>query len=302
MDLVIVGSVGIDTVETPRTRRERILGGSATYACASASFIAQCGMVGIVGEDFSEDHIGQLNRFGIDLAGLQRVPGKTFHWEGVYEQNMDNRHTKVTELNVFANFSPELPPAYRSAPYVFLANIAPALQLHVLDQVESPKFIMADTMDLWIKIAREDLLRVVARVDLLTLNESEARLLTGEHNLAAAAPRLLALGPKYLIIKKGEHGSMLFSKDGIFLLPAYPVADVQDPTGAGDTFAGGLMGKLAALDRCDPAALSQGMLYGSTLSSFGVEDFSLDRLAGLTPGAIEARAGEYAGMIALQPV
>lgn len=299
-EIVVVGSVAVDTIKTPWEKRANILGGSASYACAAASFFAPVGMVGVVGTDFPRRYRKLYESFGIDLAGLQSLPGKTFRWTGVYEKNMDVRRTICTELNVFASFHPDLPPTYRRAPYLFLANIAPDLQLHVLSQIEKPRFVIADTMDLWINTAREPLKELIRHVDLLTLNESEAHHLTGKAGLVKAAVRLLGMGPRYVLIKKGEHGSALFSDDGVFLLPAFPLLDVKDPTGAGDTFAGGLIGWMAERNRTDEITLRNAMLYGSVVASFGVEDFSLDRLAKLTRKEIETRAAEFRRMLALR--
>ncbi len=294
--LVIVGSIGIDTIETPREKRIEILGGSVSYACAAASFFVKTGMVGVVGTDFPPEHRALWEKMGIDLAGLQTEAGKTFRWSGVYEENMDNRRTLLTELNVFESFSPELPDTYRGAPYLFLGNIAPSLQLHVLEQVHSPKFVLIDTMDLWINIAREQLVQVVSKCDMLTLNESEARLFTGAHSLMEAARALLAMGPRFVLIKKGQSGSMLFSKTGIFMLHAFPLADFKDPTGAGDTFAGGLMGALAESDGTDEKSIRRAMVYGSVTAAFGVEEFSLERLAALDRKQIDARADQLKSM------
>ncbi len=293
MDLVIVGSVGIDTIETPTARREDILGGSASYACAAASYFTNVGMVGVVGTDFPQSYMDLYRRFGIDLEGLQVAEGETFKWSGVYEKNMDNRRTLSTELNVFADFSPELPPSYRDVDFLFLANISPDLQLHVLDQVKKPKFVLLDTMDLWINVAKDTLTEVIGKVTMLTMNESEARHFTGEHGLIRAARALLDLGPKYVCIKKGEHGSIMFTGDDIFLMPAYPLEDVHDPTGAGDTFAGGFLGALARGGRVGKNDIRKAMTYGSVVASFGVEDFSLDRLAELTLPEIDARAAAF---------
>jgi sugar/nucleoside kinase (ribokinase family) len=297
VNLVIVGSVGIDTIETPFAKREDILGGSASYACAAASFFTRVGMVGVVGTDFPKAYRTLYRKFRIDTEGLQTLPGRTFRWSGVYEQNMDNRRTISTALNVFANFQPELPDAYRGAPFLFLANIAPALQLHVLKEMKNPRFVLLDTMDLWIDNAREQLLEVIARTTMLTLNESEARHLTGEHGLVKAARHLLRFGPRYVLIKKGEHGSILFSRKGIFLMPAYPLEEVVDPTGAGDTFAGGFLGALAREDDTSERAIRRALAFGSVVASFGVEDFSLGRLAKLTPAQIRARAATLHRMI-----
>jgi len=289
VQLVVVGSIGLDTIETPHARKSEILGGSVSYACAGASFFASTGMVGVVGADFPEPCVDIYRQFGIDLKGLQKAPGKTFRWSGVYEQDMNNRRTLATELNVLGTFMPELPDDYTRAPFLFLANISPELQLHVLSQVKSPKFVVADTMDLWINIARKPLMEVISAVDLLTLNESEARLLSGENNLIKAARMILGCGPKYVIIKKGEHGAMLFSKSGIFIVHAYPLEVVHDPTGAGDTFAGGFMGALSERGDVSEAGIRKAMSYGSVVASFGVEDFSLARLQKLSRSDIELR-------------
>ncbi|MCS6771013.1 MAG: PfkB family carbohydrate kinase [Kiritimatiellae bacterium] len=297
IDVVVVGSVGIDTVETPVDRREHVLGGSASYACAAASFFARVGMVGVVGTDFPTAYLQLFRKFGIDTEGLQIVPGETFRWSGVYEANMDIRRTISTELNVFANFSPELPQRYRRAPFLFLANISPSLQLHVLQQVQKPRFVMLDTMDLWINTAREELIRAIGRVDMLTLNESEARHLTGRHALVKAARHLLEMGPSYVCIKKGEHGSILFTRKSIVLMPAFLLEDVKDPTGAGDTFAGGFLGALARNRVVNERAIRRAMMYGSVVASFGVEEFSLDRLARIKRADVEKRARLFRRMI-----
>jgi sugar/nucleoside kinase (ribokinase family) len=297
VQLVIVGSVGLDTIATPAARRADVLGGSASYACAAASFFTRTGMVGVVGTDFGADYLDIYRGFGFDLEGLQVREGRTFRWSGVYEDNMDNRRTLSTELNVFAEFSPELPAHYRRAPFLFLANIAPALQLRVLDQIRRPRFVAADTMDLWINIALPELKKVIRRIDLLTLNESEARHLTGERALIKAARKLLGWGPKYILIKKGEHGAVLFSKRGTFLMPAYPLEEVHDPTGAGDTFAGGFMGHLAAGGKVNESAIRRAMLFGSVVASFNVEAFSLDRLRKLKQRDIARRVQAFEAML-----
>lgn len=296
LPLVIVGSVGIDTIETPVDRRVGILGGSASYACVAASFFVKTGMVGVVGSDFPKAYRELYRKRGVDIAGLQTVPGETFRWSGVYEQNMDHRRTLSTELGVFANFSPALPESYRTSPYVFLANIHPALQMHVLSQAKKPKFILLDTMDLWINTAREALADVMRRATMVTVNESEARHFTGEHTLIKAARMLMKLGPKYVCIKRGENGSMLFSKSGIYMVPAFPLEHVADPTGAGDTFAGAFLGALAASGQTSELAIRKAMTYGSIVASFGVEDFSLDRLRKLKSAEIERRAREFRQM------
>ena len=293
IDLTIVGSIGIDTIETPSERREDVLGGSASYAAAAAAFFCRPGMTGVVGSDFPCEFLERWKTMGIDLEGLQTVEGKTFRWSGVYEDNMDNRRTLSTELNVFETFSPELPERYRAAPYLFLGNIHPALQLHVLEQVRDSRFILIDTMDLWIEVDREELCKVVGKCDMLTLNESEARLLSGEEGLLRAARALLDLGPKFVLIKKGGNGSMLVSRDGLFLLPAYPLESFKDPTGAGDSFAGGLMGALAASGRTDETAIRRAMVAGTVAASFGVEMFGLDRLAEIGRSDLEERTEAF---------
>jgi sugar/nucleoside kinase (ribokinase family) len=296
IQLTIVGSIGIDTIETPQEKRADILGGSVSYACAAASFFTQSGMVGVVGTDFPQHFRDIWTRMNIDLSGLQTLEGQTFRWSGVYEENMDHRRTLSTELNVFEDFTPELPQPYRDAPYLFLGNIHPALQLHVLDQVDSPKFVLIDTMDLWINIAKESLSEVISRCDMLTLNESEAQLFTGEQQLLKAAKMLLELGPTYVLIKKGGNGSMLYSREGLFLLHAYPLDTLTDPTGAGDSFAGGLMGALAASGKTDLPSIREAMLYGSVVASYGVEAFSLDRFETLNRDQVEARVDAFKSM------
>ena len=299
VSLVIVGSIGLDTIETKFDKRENLLGGSVSYACAAASFFTRTGMVGVVGTDFPEEYMACYKKFGIDLDGLMTEEGKTFHWSGVYEDDMINRRTLATELNVFADFAPELPESYRDAPFILLGNISPELQLHVLSQARSPKFVIADTMDLWINIADEPLMDVISKVNMLTLNDSEARLRTQEHNLKTCAKKILDMGPDYVVIKKGEHGAMLVTRDGIFLVPAYPVDEVHDPTGAGDSFAGGFMGYLAKQGEVTDRVVKEALLCGSVVASFVVEAFSLESLESLTIEQIDARLTELKEMIQL---
>jgi sugar/nucleoside kinase (ribokinase family) len=298
--VVVVGSIGLDTIETPWAKREAILGGSVSYACAGSSFFARTGMVGVVGHDFPPACEDTYLKLGIDLRGLRKARGKTFRWGGVYDADMNNRRTLFTELNVFGNFMPELPADYARAPFLFLANIAPALQWHVLKQAQSPAFVAADTMDLWIHTAREPLMEVISAVDLLALNESEARLLTGEHNLVKAARKILGWGPDFVIVKKGEHGAMLFTSGSVFVAPAYPLERVHDPTGAGDSFAGGFMGALAESGAVDEPSMRRAMGYGTVVASFGVEDFSLGRIERLTRGEIEHRLGVFKRLTRLE--
>ena len=297
--LVVVGSVGLDTIETPSARRKAVLGGSVSYACAAASFFAPVGMVGVVGTDFPDRHMDLYGHFGIDVEGLQQVKGKTFRWSGVYEANMNSRRTLETRLNVYESFSPELPPAYRNSPYLFLANISPTLQLHVLSQMKKPVFVAADTMNFWINTAREPLAQLLARIQLLLVNETEALELTGETNLVRAAKAILTYGPRYVIVKKGEHGAFLFSRSGFFAVPAFPLLDVCDPTGAGDAFAGGLMGALARSGETSEKAIRRAMAYGTVVASFGVESFSLDRMQALSRREIAARLNAFKRMVSL---
>lgn len=297
IQIVVVGSIGIDTISTPADHAPDILGGSASYACAAASLFSKTGMVGVVGDDFPAEYEALYRQFNIDLEGLQKQQGKTFRWSGVYRENMDERDTLLTELNVFADFNPVLPDSYRAAPFLFLANIHPALQLEVLDQMSSSSFAFLDTMDLWINTERELLDNVISRVDLLTVNESEAKRLTGSRFLPAAAGILLGMGPKYILIKKGEHGSMLFSRDHVSLLPAFPLASVMDPTGAGDAFAGGMIGALAAAGTVTPRTLRESMVTGSVVASFAVEAFSLNRLQNISQDQVKGRMLEYQAML-----
>jgi sugar/nucleoside kinase (ribokinase family) len=268
------------------------LGGSASHAAVAASFYAPVRLVGVVGSDFPKRYLSLYRRHGIDLTGLQREPGKTFHWSGEYEVNMNRRQTLLTELGVFENFTPHLPARYKKSSYVLLANIAPKLQCHVLDQMHRPKFVVADTMDLWLNIAMEDLLQLVRRVDAFVLNDSEAHQLTGRDNVFAALRQLHRLGPKYVIIKKGSHGSILSAPWGRFICPAYPLHHVVDPTGAGDSFAGGMIGYLAATPGGIDRNLRQAMVHGSVVASFCCEGFGLKKTTLATRGAIDRRVKE----------
>jgi cytidine kinase len=289
MSVLVVGSTALDSIKTPKAENPRLLGGSASHAGVAASFFAPVKLVGIVGSDFPPRYFRLYERHGIDLAGLQRAAGSTFHWSGEYEVNMNNRRTLATELGVFADFQPKLPPACQKTPYVLLANIAPALQLHVLDQMRRPKFVVADTMDLWLNIAMADLLKLLRRIDALVLNDSEARQLTQQDNVIVAARKIHRLGPRYVIIKKGEHGSILSGPAGLFVAPAYPLLKVVDPTGAGDSFVGGLIGYLASRPGAVEANLRRGIIYGSVVASFCCEGFGLTRTTKVTRAAIEQR-------------
>jgi sugar/nucleoside kinase (ribokinase family) len=247
MSLLVVGSVALDSLETPFGQKEDALGGSATYFSTSASFFSPVQVVAVVGEDFPEQHLTFLKGRGIDLEGVTREPGKTFRWKGKYGYQLNEAQTLDTQLNVFEHFSPKLPESYRDAPYVFLGNIHPVLQGQVLDQVRAPKLVAADTMNFWIQGSRDALLKTLSRVNLLFVNDAEARQLAGEHNVVKAARAILGMGPTRVVIKRGEYGALLFDRDHIFACPAYPLAEVFDPTGAGDTFAGGFMGTVATL-------------------------------------------------------
>lgn len=295
MSVLVVGSIALDTVKTPLAEHADLLGGSASYAALGASFFSPVNMVGVVGDDFPADHVALFQDRKIDLTGLQTVPGKTFRWSGEYMWDLNTRETRSVELNVFEHFTPVLPESYVSTPIVLLANIGPNLQNHVLDQVRSPKFIIADTMDLWINIALDELLRLLKRVDLLILNDGEARQLTKETSLIKAASKIRAMGPRYVVIKKGEHGALLFGGDNFFSCGAYPLEDIHDPTGAGDTFAGGLAGWLAAQNGQSITfdSLRKAVVYGSILASFNVEAFSLERLRTLSQNDIAERYEDF---------
>jgi len=297
MSVLIVGSTALDSIKTPKGENPRLLGGSASHASVAASFFGPVNLIGVVGDDFPKRYLQLYKRHRINLDGLQILPGKTFHWSGEYEANMNNRRTLATELGVFETFSPELPEGCRTAPYVLLANIAPALQHHVLDQMRRPKFVVADTMDLWLNIALDDLIRLLKRLDGFVLNDSEARQLTGEDNLLAALKKVHRLGPRYVVIKLGSHGSVLSIPEGLFLCPAYPLRSVVDPTGAGDSFVGGMMGCLAASRGPVEKHLRRAMLYGSVVASFCCEGFGLQRTAKLTRAEIETRYSELREMV-----
>jgi len=292
MSVLVVGSIALDTIKTPIEEHADLLGGSASYAAVAASFFAPVNLVGVVGNDFPPAHVELFKNRRIDIDGLQIVEGKTFRWSGEYMWDLNTRETRSVELNVFEHFTPKLPGAYGETPIVLLANIAPSLQHHVLDQVKSPKFIIADTMDLWINIAKDELLALLERVDMLILNDGEARQLTGDTSLIRAARKIREMGPRIVAIKKGEHGCLLFGPDGgFFSCPAYPLEDIHDPTGAGDTFAGGLAGYLSAENGSEITfdKLRKAVVHGSVLASFNVEKFSLERLRTVTPDDISER-------------
>lgn len=291
MPVLIVGSIAIDNIKTQDEEHTNLLGGSASYASISARFFHPTNLVGIIGSDFPRQYLELFRSRDINLDGLEIAEGKTFRWSGEYEADLNKRQTLHVELNVFEKFNPKLPKSYRKDPVVLLGNISPTLQSHVLDQVEQPRFVIADTMDLWITTTRPELMELVERVDLLVLNDSEVRQLTEEEVLLKAARKILALGPKYVAIKKGEHGCLLFSATDYFSCAAFPLEEIRDPTGAGDTFAGGFAGYLASLgkERFDFEDLKRAVVHGSLLASYCVESFSLNRLCELTPGDIQSR-------------
>ena len=292
MSVTVVGSVAFDDVETPYGRNVDGLGGAATYFAIAAANFTQVNMVAIIGEDFPPEHIALFEQKRIDLAGLERAEGKTFRWAGRYHANLNDRDTLDTQLNVFEHFHPKLPKAACEAPFLFLGNIHPGLQLEVLEQAK-PKFIGLDTMNLWINIALDDLKKVLARVDAIIVNDSEVKLLTGESNLIRGAKAVQAMGPRIVVLKKGEHGCLLLTENDIFSAPAYPLEEVFDPTGAGDTFAGGFMGYLASQGKTDAESLRRAVVYGSVVASFTCEKFGPDRIAEIGSADIDKRFKEF---------
>jgi sugar/nucleoside kinase (ribokinase family) len=292
MSVLIVGSTALDSIKTPQAENPRLLGGSASHAAVAASFFSPVKLIGVVGDDFPKKYLRLYHRHKIDLDGLQRLPGKTFHWSGEYEINMNNRRTLLTELGVFETFTPTLPKSHQNSQFVLLANIAPALQHHVLNQMRRPKFVVADTMDLWLNIALPDLLKLLKRIDGFVLNDSEAHQLTQEDNVFAAIRKIHKLGPKYVIIKKGSHGSILSGPKGCFICPAYPLHQVVDPTGAGDSFVGGMMGYLATARGPMENHFRRAMVCGSVVASFCCEGFGLNRTTKIKRADIDRRVNE----------
>lgn len=293
MKILVVGSVALDSIETPFGKVEDALGGSATHFSCSASFFNDVGLVGVVGNDFPTDHIDFLHRFNVDTSGLEVVDGKTFRWKGYYEYDLNHAHTLETQLNVFEHFHPKLPTEWQKPDILFLANIDPELQLEVLDQVERPKFVVCDTMNFWIESKKEALAEVVKKVDLCLMNDSEAREFCQTHSLLDSSRALLKMGPSSVIFKKGEHGALLFSKGIHFSAPAYPLDEISDPTGAGDSFAGGFLGYLAKTEDFNDKNIRRAIIYGSVMASFNVEGFGTDRLSKLTMDEIETRFKEF---------
>jgi len=295
LSLLVVGSVAFDGIESPYGKVERALGGAATYFAVAASYFTHVNLVGIVGDDFSKEDAQIFRGRRIDTEGLERTAGKTFFWAGRYSENLNERVTLTTDLNVFATFKPKLPDKYRDSKYVFLANIAPDLQRDVLHQVKKrPAIVALDTMNYWIERTNAELRETLKHVDILMINDSETRQLSSEHNLLRAAKHIFKMGPSTLVVKRGEYGAMLVDKRGVFCVPAFPLEEPHDPTGAGDSFAGGFMGYLAGVGQKSDVALRRAMVYGSVMGSFTVEKFGLDRLRHLKRNQIHARARHFA--------
>jgi sugar/nucleoside kinase (ribokinase family) len=293
-NILVVGSLAYDSISTPVGKADRTLGGSANYFSLAASLYSKVRVVGVVGEDYDAKDLSMLTSRGVDTQGLQKQPGKTFHWTGKYEGDMNEAITLATDLNVFEHFNPELPKEYQNSQYVFLANIDPILQARVLDQISKPKLVGCDTMNFWISSKLPDLKKVLSRVDLLLINEGEADAISGKSNAIAAAQEILKMGPKIVVIKRGEYGFVLYSKEGYFILPAFPIANVVDPTGAGDTFAGAFFGYLAKLDKgYDLETVKQACIQGCLLASFTVEAFGVERLKAINWAEVEAREAQY---------
>jgi sugar/nucleoside kinase (ribokinase family) len=300
VSILVVGSVAFDSVETPFGVVDNVLGGSATYFSTAASFFTDVNLVAVVGDDFPQEHVTFLESRNIDLKGLARNPGKTFHWKGKYGYDLNEAQTLETHLNVFETFKPRIPDEYMGADFLFLANIDPELQMDVLDQVDRPRIVACDTMNFWISSKPEALKKVIERVDIFIINEGEARQLSGEANLVKAARKLLGFGVKTLIVKRGEYGVLMFSNSSVFSAPAYPLEEVFDPTGAGDTFAGGFMGYLSNTGDLSEEGIRQAIIVGSVMASFNVEDFSLNRLKSLDYREIEERYRSFKAMTHFQ--
>lgn len=293
MSILVVGSVAFDSVETPFGKAEEVLGGSATYFSTSASYFTQVSLVAVVGEDFPEEHVEGLKKRGIDTEGLKKVPGKTFRWKGRYEYDLNQAHTLETHLNVFSSFDPVIPEKYKDLPYVFLANIDPELQFKVLEQVRKPKLVACDTMNFWIEGKPDALRKLLKRVEVFVINEAEAREFAGESSLVKAARKIMKEGPRILIIKRGEYGALMFSEKSVFSAPAYPLENIFDPTGAGDSFAGGVMGYLANTGNLNEDNIRRAIIFGSVMASFNVEAFSLSKLSSLSLDEIRLRYSEF---------
>jgi sugar/nucleoside kinase (ribokinase family) len=300
MSLLVVGSVALDSVETPFGKADNVLGGSGTFFSASASHLTPVQLVGVVGDDYPMAQLEALKKRGVDMAGLEQAEGESFRWRGRYRHDLNSAETLETRLGVFSHFSPKVPDQFTSPDYVFLANIDPRLQLDVLQKVKRPKLVACDTMNFWIESRRPDILELIKHVDLITLNDGEARQLTDCFNLVKAARWIMERGPKIVIIKKGEHGAFLFKERSIFFAPAYPLEEVFDPTGAGDSFAGGFMGYLARTGDLSDANLRRAIIYGSAMGSFAVEKFSIQRLLEITKEDIARRVAEFRQLVAFE--
>ncbi|HCJ67656.1 MAG TPA: sugar kinase [Elusimicrobia bacterium] len=292
-DILVVGSVALDTVKTPFGEVEEALGGSAVYFSLAASFFTKIKLVAVVGEDFPDRHAKLLESRGIDLRGLEKIPGKTFRWKGEYSYNLNEAKTLETQLNVFENFQPHLPEDYKNTGFIFLANIDPQLQKRVLEQVKKPSLVVCDTMNYWIENKPEQLRKTLKKVDILVINEAETRQFSSEVNLVKAARKILSLGPRAILVKRGEYGALCFTKNSIFSAPGYPLEFVYDPTGAGDSFAGGFLGYLAKMGNLSERNIRRAIIFGSVMASFDVEDFSIQRFKTLTLTEIEQRFGAF---------
>jgi len=300
MSVLVVGSVALDSVETPFGKAEDVLGGSATFFSASASHLTKVSVVGVVGSDFPVEQLEPLKKRGVDFSGLEQAEGNSFRWRGRYRHDLNSAETLETHLGVFSHFSPKIPDKLRSRPFVFLANIDPRLQLDVVRQVVKPKLVACDTMNFWIQSRRPDIIELLKHVDLMTLNDGEARQLTEKSNLVQAAQWIMARGPRHVIIKKGEHGAFMFSSNSIFFAPAFPLENVFDPTGAGDAFAGGFIGYLAATNDLSEANMRRAVICGSAMGSFAVERFSIDRLITVTRPEIDQRMTEMRRLVTFE--
>ena len=300
MSVLVVGSVALDSVETPFGKADDVLGGSANFFAASASHLTKVSVVGVVGSDYPVEKLDPLKKRGVDFSGLETAEGTSFRWRGRYRHDLNSAETLETHLGVFSHFSPKIPEKLRSSPYVFLANIDPRLQLDVLSQVVKPRLVACDTMNFWIQSRRPDVLKLLGHVDMVTLNDAEARQLTEKANLVQAAQWIMARGPRHVIIKKGEHGAFMFTEKSIFFAPAFPLESVFDPTGAGDAFAGGFIGYLAATGDLSEANMRRAVIYGSVMGSFAVEKFSIERLMSVTRAEIDQRMREMRRLVSFE--
>ena len=300
MSLLVVGSVALDSVETPFGKADQVIGGSGNFFAASASHFAPVQLVGVVGSDYPMDKLAPLRERGVDLSGVEQAEGTSFRWRGRYTHDLNSAETLETHLGVFSHFAPKIPEQFRRSPFVFLANIDPRLQLQVLNQVERPRLVACDTMNFWIESRRPELLELLKHVDLITINDGEARQLSEKYNLVQAARWIMARGPKLVIIKKGEHGAFMFNEREVFFAPAYPLEEVFDPTGAGDSFAGGFMGYLARTGDLSPASLRRAVVHGCVMGSFAVEKFSVERLLQIGADDIRARLQQFRDLVSVE--